>query len=242
MSKKYKGKTCVYCAERESTCSDHVIAKEFFPEDKRANLPKVPSCAICNNTKSKLEHYATTVLLFGSRHVDAIDMLKKVAPKRLNKNLKLKREIQNKMERTWIKSKENLILPTRMVPISRNELIQLFSMIVRGLYWHNWKLILPADYLVEILTINLQGLIEFRDGLPLNNSSNSVQDNFGNGVFYYRGIKADDDPFISAWELFFYNGMMIAGQGNQLVFFCGLTGPKEMLDRDVPCNNRLRED
>jgi hypothetical protein len=233
MSKKYKGKLCVYCATRESTCPDHVIAREFFPANQRANIPKVPSCDECNNTKSKLEHYATTVLLFGSRHVEAIDMLKKTAPKRLDKNLKLKRELQNKMERIWIKSTSDLILPTMIVPIKRNELIQLFSMIVRGLYWHNWKMVFPADYIVEILTINLQGLIEFRNNLPLKDSLNFVQDNFGNGVFHYCCIRADDDPGISAWEMFFYNGIMIAGQKNQLIFFCSLTGPKEIWNGSV---------
>jgi hypothetical protein len=57
MSKKYKGKTCVYCATEKSSCPDHVIAREFFPIDERSNLPKVPSCVSCNNKKAKLEHY-----------------------------------------------------------------------------------------------------------------------------------------------------------------------------------------
>lgn len=235
MSKKFKGKPCVYCKNRESTGPDHVIAREFFPMNQRANLPKVPSCDECNSYKSKLEHYATTVLLFGSKHDDARDMLRKLAPKRLNKNLKLKRELQNKSKRIWVKSSGNLLVPSMMVPIKGDNVKQLFSMIIRGLYWHNWKTVLPVDYKVEILTVNFQGLIEFRDNLPLD-TSNVIQDNFGNGVFHYRCIKADDDPGISAWEMCFYNDIMIAGQKNQKVFFCGLTGPEEIWDNSAPKN------
>ncbi len=183
MSKKFKGKPCVYCENRESTGPDHVIARKFFPMNQRANLPKVPSCDECNSDKSKLEHYATTVLLFGSKHDDAGDMLKKLAPKRLNRNLKLKRELQNRSKRIWVKSSGNLLVPSMMVPIKGDNVKQLFSMIIRGLYWHNWKTILPVDYKVEILTIDFQGLIEFRDNLPLD-TSNVIQDNFGNGVFH----------------------------------------------------------
>jgi hypothetical protein len=235
MSKKYKGKTCVYCAKRTSTGADHVIALEFFPMNKRANLPKVPSCDECNSAKSELEHYATTVLLFGSQHEDAEDMLKELASKRLNKNLKLKRELQKKSERIWVKSPSDLLVPSMMVPMKGDNFKKLFSMIIRGLYWHNWKIIFPSNYKIEILTINLQGLIEFRDNLPLD-ASNTIQDNFGKGVFFYKCIKADDDPGISAWEMYFYNGITIKGQGNQTVFFCGLTGPEEIWDFNVPLN------
>ena len=57
----------------------------------------------------------------------------------------------------------------------------------------------------------------------------------GDGVFHYRYIKADDDPGISAWEMYFYNGINIVGQGNQAVFFCGLTGPEDIW-HDVSMN------
>lgn len=234
MSKKYKGKTCVYCTVNKSTCPDHVIAREFFPVKQRADLPKAPSCDACNSSKSELEHYATTVLLFASQHADAQDMLKKLAPKRLNKNLKLKRELKNKSERIWVKTSSELIVPSMIVPIKGDSLKQLFSMIIRGLYWHNWETILPADYKVEILTINFQGLLEFRENILLD-TTNVIQHNLGDGVFHYRYIKADDDPGISAWEMYFYNGINIVGQGNQAVFFCGLTGPEDIW-HDVSMN------
>jgi hypothetical protein len=75
MSKKYKGKLCVYCASGIATVADHVIAREFFLPARRANLSKVPACHNCNDVKGRLEHYLTAVLGFGARHADASDNL-----------------------------------------------------------------------------------------------------------------------------------------------------------------------
>jgi hypothetical protein len=86
-SKKYKNKTCVYCAkEQASSTEDHIFAKEFFLENKRGNLPQVPACDACNNKKFELEHYLTSVLPFGGQHSDSIDNLSSKVPKRLRKN------------------------------------------------------------------------------------------------------------------------------------------------------------
>src|SRR3990167_5183701 len=94
MSKKYKGKTCVYCQERPSIRQgDHVFSRELFLESERANLIKVPACDECNNDKSKHEHYLTSLLPFGGLHVDAKEHLSTMVPPRLEKNQKLKREL-----------------------------------------------------------------------------------------------------------------------------------------------------
>jgi len=43
-SKRYKRKDCAYCgAPKASTAPDHVVAREFFFEEDRANLPQVPA-------------------------------------------------------------------------------------------------------------------------------------------------------------------------------------------------------
>ncbi|MFZ3063903.1 MAG: hypothetical protein WA277_01305 [Nitrospirota bacterium] len=226
MSKIYKGKTCVYCATEESTCSDHVIAREFFPSDMRNYLPKVSSCDACNNKKAKLEHYATSILPFGSMHENAEEMLRGATARRLERNIKLKKELKNNMQRIWLKSKSNLILPTITIPINGDILTQLFSMIIRGLYYHNWQMIIPRDYFVEVYTLTLRGLLLFREMMISKAPSNYIQKKLGNGIFHYSCTRGDKEPGISAWEMYFYNGVMIAGEKNELVYFCGLTGPE----------------
>src|ERR1700693_690251 len=90
MSKRFKGKTCVYCGAAPSTTTgDHVFAREFFINARRGNLPKVPACEACNHEKSKLEHYLTAVLPFGGRHTDSAQNLSTLVEPRLAKNAKL---------------------------------------------------------------------------------------------------------------------------------------------------------
>lgn len=88
MGKGYKGVPCVYCQECEADTADHVIARGFFPPDKRGDLPKAPACSECNNAKSKLEHTLTAIMPFGAQHGDAATVLEMVEP-RLAKNKKL---------------------------------------------------------------------------------------------------------------------------------------------------------
>ena len=83
MSKIFKGKRCVYCGVRQATMADHVLARQFVPVEKRADLPKVPECAQCNNEKSLLEHYLTVMLPFGAQHVDAQSNLATMVPPKL---------------------------------------------------------------------------------------------------------------------------------------------------------------
>jgi hypothetical protein len=73
MGKRYKGKTCVYCAAAgASETGDHLLAREFVPVADRSQIPQVPACRPCNKDKSDLEHYLTAVLLFGGRQADAL--------------------------------------------------------------------------------------------------------------------------------------------------------------------------
>jgi hypothetical protein len=55
VSKKFKGKPCVYCTDGTAISADHVIARQFFLERHRANIPKAPACVKCNGEKSALE-------------------------------------------------------------------------------------------------------------------------------------------------------------------------------------------
>lgn len=98
MSKKYKGKTCVYCGSiGSSETADHVLAREFAL--KRGDIPKVPACKLCNSAKSRLERYLTTVLPFGAKHADAGENLATMVPKRLAHFPHLQAEIDRAVPR-----------------------------------------------------------------------------------------------------------------------------------------------
>jgi hypothetical protein len=86
--RRLRDKLCVYCATQLAESEDHVFARQFFVENRRVNLPKVPACLACNNEKSKLELYLATVLPFGGLNPDARTILEQDVPRRLLGNLK----------------------------------------------------------------------------------------------------------------------------------------------------------
>ena len=153
MSKKFKDKICVYCNENLSKTGDHIFAREFFLENHRSNLPKVPSCEKCNNEKSKLEHYLTSLLPFGGRHDDAKKNLKEMVPKRLKKNAKLHSNLSASMGRYWLKQDSGLFVKQTGFKIKKIKVTELFRFIARGLYFLHCNMILDRDAYIEVLAL-----------------------------------------------------------------------------------------
>jgi hypothetical protein len=133
VSKKFKGKTCVYCGvEGASSTPDHVVARNFFAQPARANLPKVPACQSCNEAKSRLEHYLTTVLPFGANHEDANRNLIEEVPRRLSKNDKLFRQLRSGMVEGIATSWTGMPVPELSLPFEGDKLSSLFGQIAKG--------------------------------------------------------------------------------------------------------------
>jgi hypothetical protein len=143
MSKKFKGKPCVYCSNNVASMADHVFAREFFLPARRADLPKVPACHTCNDEKGRLEHYLTTTLGFGACHADALTNLAEMVPARLAKNAALARFLNYGEGRVWA-PEGRLVVPVMTLPIDGDKIGQLFRFIVKGLMWHHWGVLLDT--------------------------------------------------------------------------------------------------
>ena len=140
MSKKFKGKTCAYCAREKATTDDHVFAREFFMLADRHHLPKAPACTMCNNVKGEFEHYLTAVLPFAGRHSQALENLVSGVPGRLAKNQKLNRELVGSMKPGWIKEDNGLYQQTSIIDFDSEKLTGRLRLVGRGLAWHHWAL------------------------------------------------------------------------------------------------------
>ena len=217
MSKRFKGRLCVYCCGEAGLTPDHIFARQFFLENARANLPQVPSCARCNSDKSKLEHYLTTVLPFGGRHADALGNLSSMVPKRLQKNQKLRRELA-----------QHRSGPT--IPLDSERLEDLFGLVARGLIWHHWNAYLdPARHSVRTAILTPAGMDLFDGLLFQRNGQDRVKENLGNGTFLYEGVQAVDDPATSIWRFLIYGGLAVSEEGDEsgpvLCQIVAMTGP-----------------
>jgi hypothetical protein len=232
LSKAYKNKPCVYCQERVSTEPDHVIAREFFLEDHRSGIPKVPSCSVCNVLKSKMENYAVTIFPFGSIHSEARAMLGDKVARRLDKNKKLKSFLGKELERVWAPSEHDLVFPTSSFPIDFEKLIPLFEMIAKGLIYYHWKAYVPSDYIIRIMTLTSEGLLFFKKNMLTLSQDFHVQQKIGNEVFYYEGTRGSADPAFTAWHFSFYRSLNIGSPDENNVMepahICAMTGPKNI--------------
>jgi hypothetical protein len=216
MSKRFKGKACVYCtAEGRADTGDHVFAREFFPLDLREDLPKVPACQRCNNEKSKLEHYLTAVLPFGGNMAASSRILEEMVPGRLAKNAKLHQHLAKNQGSVLIK-RHGVIQRAMTVPIEADRLHGLFRYIVRGLAAHHFETLLPTDYFVGVGILTEFGE-SFVGPMLQRNGRAKVQGSVGGGVFEYVGVQAVDDPSLTVWCFKVYGGVTLGGDPGETI-------------------------
>lgn len=212
MSKKYKGKTCVYCGvEGASSTPDHVLAREFVLKRHRTSLPKVPACEVCNNAKSALETYLTAVLPFGGHHAHARETLETMVPRRLEKNSKVRRELGVSLTPRWLPWGNGLVRKTRSVVIDAEKYDLWAAMVIKGLVWHHWKMIIDSAYSLEVLQLHQSGNSYFEYIFRTKGERVGVTE-LGGGAFKYEAQGVRDALPASMWRFSVYGGLQLRGE------------------------------
>lgn len=210
MSKKYKGKTCVYCGVADiSDTGDHVLARQFVLERHRGDMPKVPACKACNEEKARLEHHLTATLPIGARHADAAAILRDV-PKRLAKNPALQRSVDHTIESRWMPAPSGLLLKTSVVLIDADALLPWAAMVVKGLVWHHWNIVVDSDREVVATLKSADEAIFFDlafkcEGVVIPETV------LGNGALTYMAQGVEGHLPASLWRLSVY-GVELGGE------------------------------
>ncbi len=234
VSKKYRGKSCVYCTVSPSTTADHIIARSFFLEKRRLNLPQAPACEQCNARKSQLEHYLATVLPFGGRHPDAIVNLQTMATKRLQKNLRLRGELASGLRQSTVRhpDSETAREMPLAIPIVSDRLCELLALIARGLAWHHWKILLESEDIAIAFAISEREVLEFERVFQMK-ARDRVRVNLGESTLSYEGVRAEDPPQLTCWRFSIYGGICVAGDPKapsvRSMQILGMTGPMAFL-------------
>jgi hypothetical protein len=210
MSKKFKGKLCVYCTEALATAGDHVFSREFFLVEDREDLPQAPACDSCNNEKSKLEHYLTAVLPFTGRHPQAVANLESGVPGRLANNRKLHRELVDSMRPAWLRQGTGLYQPTTTADFDGDKLIELLRYIGRGLAWHHWHLYLRPNDDVSAMLMTDMGSNYFQSVIDGWRHEQRVTSDLGKGTAQYVGVQAPDPPELTVWKISMYGGLVLS--------------------------------
>ncbi len=229
-SKRFRDKQCIYCNEVPSTATgDHLIARAFFLVSDRDNLPKVPCCKNCNGEKSALEHYLSSVMLLGGRHEPNVEALK-LSERRLEKNLKLKRELGSKsgiIHRAPFKDGEGRF----GVPFDATKLVKYSRWVAVGLNW-----IHGGDKFSEIKTVDIKcvQITQHGDELLKNliqSGDNILGENLGRGTFEYSGVVfSDGSNYCSIWRFSFLGGFRTTDRAsNDSEAIWALSGNNEMM-------------
>ena len=210
VSKKYIGKTCVYCSSAIATCGEHIFARKFFLPADRKGLPKVPGCDACNARKSELELYALAVLPFGGRHAGARENLATMVPGRLEKNAPLGRTISQGFGKRWVDGASGLRLPVTGIPMDAEPVMALFKMIGRGLLWHHWQRLLAVDTAIDAGALDVRGESLFRAVFEAHADAR-VSETLGDGTVRYDGFFVSrQDGWRVGWRIEMYGGVAMA--------------------------------
>ncbi len=215
MSKKFLGKTCVYCNQRKSIRQgDHVFARKFFLEEERSDLIKVPACDICNNEKSKIEHYLTSVLPFGGRHIDARENLTINVPSRLNKNKKLHRHLE--ANRDYLDGDPTTGENGRalVLPFDGKKYAKLFEFILKAMVWHHWGMYINQETFVYSTSLSKFGEDLFEKHIFSLSCENRIMNVLGKDTFRYTGIQVPENNQITFWLFEIYNGLVTAEEAS----------------------------
>lgn len=207
-SKKYRNKTCVYCGRAAAAqTADHVVAREFFLLDGRANLPKVPACRDCNHHKSQLEHYVLAVLPMGGVHADSpVAIVDQVEP-RLAKNAALKRALFVGQRDHLIRTPDGRWWQGMSLPFEAERLAALACYMALGLAWHHWGIQIAPAALANANSFSAQGTRAFDQCWERFDAGARVTHNWGNGVLEYRGLYSRTNPKVTLWQMAFFGGV-----------------------------------
>ncbi|MBP6013319.1 MAG: HNH endonuclease [Alphaproteobacteria bacterium] len=207
MNARPTGQVCAYCGIAPATTADHVLARKFFLEPHRGNLPQVPACAPCNNAKAALEQYVMSCAAFGGTHAEALANLEDLVPQRLEKNLRLKRELAESLKVETLTGDDGVVREVMTIAFDSAKYAELCTYIARGLALHHWGVLLPATHTAVAFCITTGGEELLKRVLPKNARAN-VNVNVGEGAFVYEGGQATDDPALTVWRFALYGVTM----------------------------------
>ncbi|MDR8032103.1 HNH endonuclease [Burkholderia cenocepacia] len=207
-NKGFKNKTCVYCGrESVSETADHVIAREFFREHERDNLPKVPACTICNNAKSQLEHYVLSVLPMGGMHPDAAATIVDQVARRIGKNEKLRRSLAVGQRVRLVRGPDGVWREGMSIPFEGEKLAALACYIALGLAWHHWQIQIAPHAVASARIFSATGTQDFERMWATIPAEQRITQVYERDVIAYRGGYIATNKNVTLWQIRFFGGV-----------------------------------
>jgi len=207
-----KNKICSYCGTRKAPEEDHVVARQFFPklQKYRNNLPKVPSCGICNRNKQKIEDIAGVYFQFGHSSEATNKVFNERVYKTLDKNQKLTQSLRTSLQKIWVKHPPGLTLLTPVLKLNKEMLTNFrnwFQFLAKGLYFYETGNILPKSYTLHLIKPTREEFWFFRD-MIIKSEGYKIKTFAEQELKYMYAISSKDN--ISVWVYSFKSIEVIA--------------------------------
>lgn len=145
---------CTYCGKTGSVTRDHVPPKSLFPKPRPSSLVSVPSCRACNVGASKDDEYFR--LNLSIRETDVRPVAKAIADDAIRG---LARGRSTAFRTTFLRGVREVDLVSKAgiylgrggtYNVNLKRLNSVAKRIVRGLYLHHYKKLLPFGDSVEV--------------------------------------------------------------------------------------------
>jgi hypothetical protein len=200
------GAICAYCARATGIEEDHVVARQFFPNEEkfRAGLPKVPCCADCNRAKQRVEDGPAVWFQFGDASEGSSAVLERRVPRTLAKNKRLARELREKTREVWAFDPSGLLVRRLALRLGARELRdshQWFRFLFRGLFCFETGQCLPPDNEVFLVWPNTERRYRFVLDMLLGIQDHSAR-SFAQGELRYV-FAINQNLELSYWLLSF---------------------------------------
>lgn len=217
--KKPKNRTgiCVYCARPSVVTYEHVPPQNLFGKPLPPDLITVPCCWNCNNGGSKDDEYLRDTLAVN--HKTRMHPNSRVAFRALLRSL---RNPKKRGYRAWflgrtrevdIRTPSGLYVgKTGILNVDMRRVNQSVERIVRGLYWHETRTVLPISQRVTVLSDESlrEQSAEAQQTIAgvVKRLSEQPSVSIGAGTFRYTFVVANDAESMAAVCLMsFYGGV-----------------------------------
>lgn len=199
---------CAYCGEGGKLTRDHVISRCLFPCPRPNVMVTVPACEPCNARKALhddfLRDLLTTDVAGGESPIaQKIFREKTLASVRKGSSL-LARIALSQARKISIRTETGLYGgDCAVASFHLDRAIEIFSFLVRGLYFHYRAIVLPRNCKFDARRLNYEGLKKCWKYFE-NHQYNGPFD-LGVGVFRCFNMTAASDEARTFWILVFYD-------------------------------------
>lgn len=213
MSKGAKEKICPYCCKRVAAFTrDHIISRGLFVEPYPTNLLTIKVCEPCNQEKGKNEDYLRDFLILHreatrnttARALKETTLVGAIASDEHGNTSKLALALVTRSHEVEGDIPSDVLARCAVaVPVERERWEAVLQAMVKGLYFKEFRAVLPTNYTLWILEIAPQNIkAVWESFLQRGTRGRRLGD-----VFSYQCLPTEDSR-VTFWLLLFYESVL----------------------------------